>query len=283
MKELVKTIRTKAGMSQRQFARELGTTQLSITRWESGTSIPNKMPQAQLFEFCKSHAIDLFDYIVTKFAYSQPSDDLIVYHGSKGGLLGEEIAPISRDRCDFGRGFYLGTNVVQPLTLICDGKNPKFYTLKLDLRDLKILNVDIGVEWAMLIAYHRGHMKEFKGTPIYEKYANMTKDYDVIHGFIADDRMYEVMNRFFNKEITDVALINSLSALDLGEQYACISQKACDHLEIISEKELSSLELSIIREVSLARREEGIAKTEEVLVKYRREGKFFDEIMRGES
>jgi len=31
-----------------------------------------------------------------------------LYHGSKSGLSGV-IAPVSRDVCDFGRGFYMGT------------------------------------------------------------------------------------------------------------------------------------------------------------------------------
>ena len=32
---------------------------------------------------------------------------LRLYHGSKSGL-GGNIAPTSRDACDFGRGFYMG-------------------------------------------------------------------------------------------------------------------------------------------------------------------------------
>ena len=94
------------------------------------------------------------------------------------------------------------------------------------MNGLKILNVDFGIEWAMLIAYYRGYLDEVKGTPIYEKYANMAKGYDVIVGYVADDRMYRVMTSFFQKEITDLALINSLKALDLGKQYVAISQKA---------------------------------------------------------
>lgn len=36
-------------------------------------------------------------------------EDLILYHGSRGGIQGP-IAPKSRSRCDFGfQGFYMGT------------------------------------------------------------------------------------------------------------------------------------------------------------------------------
>lgn len=46
---------------------------------------------------------------------SLTSQNLILYHGSKAGLVGN-IAPVSRDRCDFGKGFYMGTERSQPLT-----------------------------------------------------------------------------------------------------------------------------------------------------------------------
>ena len=79
-----------------------------------------------------------------------------------------------------------------------------------------------------------------------------------------------------------MALIHSLSALDLGRQYVIKTEKACNQLEIVDKKELTSLELAILRDKSIVRREEGIDLTEEILLKYRREGKFFDEILRGE-
>ena len=41
-----------------------------------------------------------------------------LFHGSKNGL-NDKIQPISRSLCDFGKGFYMGTEQEQPLTLIC--------------------------------------------------------------------------------------------------------------------------------------------------------------------
>lgn len=280
MDKLIKTIRQSAGMNQEQFARALGTTTLSINRWENGKTQPNKMAQTQLFEFCKKNNIDLFDYIAKQVKRDADDNRLIVYHGSKKGLQGR-IEPISRESCDFGKGFYLGTDPAQPLTLICDEDKPVLYTMKLDLTGLKVLKVEMDLEWAMLIAYYRGYMDEVKGSEIYKKYEKMADGYDVILGYIANDRMYRVMKSFFEKEITDVALIHSLSALDLGRQYVCKTQKACDRLEIIDKRELTSLELAILRDKSIVRRQEGIDLTEEILLKYRREGKFFDEILRG--
>lgn len=281
MKDLIKAIRTAANMNQEQFASSLGTTPLSINRWENGKTLPNRMAQTQLYNFCKERSIDVAKLIVDTKAYADTDNKLILYHGSKKGITGD-VAPISREECDFGRGFYMGTSTLQPLTLICNEDKPKFYAVELDLTGLKVLTVDIGMDWAMLIAYHRKEMESAKGTAVYEKYAHMADGYDVIIGYIANDRMYTELFRFFNKTLTDVALINCLSALDLGKQYVAISEKACRQIRILKEEPLSPLELALLRDMSAERRKEGVALAEEIEVKYRREGKFFDEILRGE-
>ena len=281
MKDLIKAIRFAANMNQEQFASALGTTPLSINRWENGKTLPNRMAQTQLYNFCKEHAIDVAQLIIDTKAYGDTDNKLVLYHGSKKGIVGD-IAPISRDECDFGSGFYMGTNTLQPLTLVCNEDKPKFYTVELDMTGLKVLTVEIGMDWAMLIAYYRKEMESAKGTPIYEKYAHMADGYDVIIGYIANDRMYTELSRFFNKTLTDVALINCLSALDLGKQYVAISEKACKQIKILKEEPLSGLELSLLKDMSAERRKEGIALAEEIEVKYRREGKFFDEILKGE-
>ena len=281
MKDLIKAIRFAANMNQEQFASALGTTPLSINRWENGKTLPNRMAQTQLYNFCREHAIDVAQLIIDTKAYGDTDNKLVLYHGSKKGIVGD-IAPISRDECDFGSGFYMGTNTLQPLTLVCNEDKPKFYTVELDMTGLKVLTVEIGMDWAMLIAYYRKEMESAKGTAIYEKYAHMADGYDVIIGYIANDRMYTELSRFFNKTLTDVALINCLSALDLGKQYVAISEKACKQIKILKEEPLSQLELSLLKDMSAERRKEGIALAEEIEVKYRREGKFFDEILKGE-
>ena len=288
MKELIKAIRSAANMNQEQFASTLGTTPLSINRWENGKTLPNRMAQTQLYHFCKEHNISVYDLIIEKIKAEASSINInleegrvLLYHGSKSGIVGD-IAPISRSECDFGRGFYMGTNTLQPLTLVCNEDKPRLYTVELDMKGLKVLTVEIGMDWAMLIAYYRKEMESAKGTPIYEKYAHMADGYDVIIGYIANDRMYTELSRFFNRTLTDVALINCLSALDLGKQYVAISEKACKQIKILKEEPLSGLELSLLKDMSAERRKEGIALAEEIEVKYRREGKFFDEILKGE-
>lgn len=204
---------------------------------------------------------------------------ITLYHGSKSGIKGE-IAPLSREKCDFGKGFYMGTEETQPLTLICNYDNAKLYMLEFDMTDLNVLNIEVGIDWALLVAYNRGKMESARGTALYERISKMAEGYDVIVGFIANDRMFVVLDRFFNGEITDTALINSLSALKLGKQYVAITEKACKNIRIINEKTLDKRNRILLKTESEHNRNEGIALAEEMCRKYRRDGKYFDEILK---
>ena len=206
-------------------------------------------------------------------------ETVTLYHGSKAGIRGT-IAPISRDRCDFGKGFYMGTDRTQPLTLICNYPKAKIYTLRVDLSELKILDVEVGLDWALLVAYNRGKLDSVKSTKIYNRFVELSKGCDMIIGYIANDRMFVVLDRFFNGEITDLALIHSLSALNLGKQYAALTEKACKKIKIIEEQEISEYDRDKLKRLSEVKRSEGIAKAEEICRKYRREGQFFDEILK---
>ena len=283
MQTLIKQIRTYLNMSQTDFAQQLNVTFATVNRWENGRAVPNKLAQSKIYDLCKEKGVPVCDMTLNRMTGEKVANGDVVrlYHGSKKGIDGD-IAPISRAECDFGSGFYMGTAPLQPLTLVCNEEKPMFYTVDLDLRGLKVLTVDIGMDWAMLIAYYRKEMEKAKGTAIYEKYAKMADGYDVIVGYIANDRMYTELSRFFNRTLTDVALINCLSALDLGKQYVAVSEKACKQIKIVGEQPISYLELAMLKDMSVTRRKEGVALAEEIEVKYRREGKFFDEILRGE-
>ena len=206
------------------------------------------------------------------------NEKIILFHGSKSGIEGT-IAPKSRDKCDFGKGFYMGTEQTQPLTLICNYPDAKIYTLSVDLSGLKIMDIEVGLDWALLVAYNRGKMDSAKGTSIYNRYAELDKSCDMVVGYIANDRMFVVLDRFFNGEITDLALINSLSALKLGKQYVAKTEKACKNIKIIEEQEINEEQREKLKYESEINRSRGIDLADSICRKYRREGRYFDEIL----
>ena len=283
MKDLILEIRNRLNASQKDLARMIGISYATVNRWENGHSQPNKAAQLRLYDICKERKVDLEDIIQKKIEKSaaniSSSDRVILYHGSKSGIKGP-IAPISRERCDFGKGFYMGTEPYQPLTLISDFEKSKFYVISLDMTGLRVLNVKPDLEWAMLVAYNRGKMDEVRGTSLYEHYAAMSNGYDVVVGSIANDRMFYVLDNFFLGNITDKALVMSLSALQLGKQYVAITEKACKQVKIEAEVELSQLERVFLRDLSESNRVKGVNLANEICRDYRREGQFFDEILR---
>lgn len=283
MKELIKAIRAAANMNQEQFASALGTTPLSINRWENGKTMPNRMAQTQLYNFCIENNISVYQTILDKIkaatdAIQPEAGRILLYHGSKSGLVGD-IAPKSREMCDFGKGFYMGTDPGQPLTLICDFEKSKFYIVSIDVTALDTVEIKADLDWAMLVAFHRGRMDKIKGTSFYAKYSNMDAGKDLVIGSIVSDRMFYVLDNFFMGNITDAALVNSLSALKLGKQYVATTDKACQAVKIEKEIPLSMLERRFLQDESDANRQKGIALANDICKNYRREGKFFDEIL----
>ena len=283
MQELIKKIRSHMNMNQTEFAEKLNVTFATVNRWENGRALPNKLAQDKIYDLCKAQNVPVYDMVIEKIETAANGLRLepgrvLLYHGSKSGIDGR-IEPKSRKQCDFGKGFYMGTEPSQALTLICDYESARFYMVSIATEDLAVLDVPANLEWAMIVAYHRGRMEKIKGTPLYRKYQEITNDKDLVIGSIANDRMFFVIDNFFVGNITDAALVNSLSALELGKQYVAVTGKGCDAVQIEKEIQISYLEKIFLKEVSEANRVKGTSLANDICKNYRREGLYFDEIL----
>ena len=283
MKDLMKEIRGYLNLSQTEFAELLNISFATVNRWENGRAVPNKLAQSTLYELCKAYNVPVYNMVIDKI--KKASNDVkldegrvLLYHGSKSGIIGT-IEPKSRSKCDFGKGFYMGTEPNQALTLICDYDKSKFYIVSVAVNEVEILDIPANLEWAMVVAYYRGRMKKIEGTSLYNKYRDIAKGKDIIVGSIADDRMFYVIDNFFMGNITDVALVHSLSALEFGKQYVALTQKACDTVRIECEVNLSYLERQVLKEAAESNRTKGISLANEICKNYRRKGVFFDEML----
>lgn len=285
MQKLIKQIRAYLNMSQTEFAEQLNVTFQTVNRWENGRAVPNRLAQSKMFDFCKEKHVPVYDMTLKRISEESEAVKLdagrvLLFHGSKSGIEGP-IEPKSRKQCDFGKGFYMGTDPGQALTLICDYDKSKLYIVSIATDKLNQIEIPADIDWAMLVAYHRGKMEKISGTPFYNKYRDMTLNKDLVIGNIANDRMFFVIDNFFIGNVTDTALVNSLSALQLGKQYVAVSQKGCDAVHIEAEVTLSYLERLFMKEVAEENRSRGISLAGDICKNYRREGMFFDEILNG--
>lgn len=145
-------------------------------------------------------------------------EDIILFHGSRGGIDGD-ISPISRARCDFGQGFYMGKDAKQAKSLIVDDPSPYFYTLRLKLSEIpedRILNLSNNKDWLYTILANRKRIPEFNELDIAKEYLDKCKKYDIIIGPIADDKMTDAMQRFASYGLTDKGLIECLQSIKYG-------------------------------------------------------------------
>ncbi len=280
---MIKQIRAYLNMSQQEFADKLNVSFATVNRWENGRAVPNRLAQMQIYDLCREKDVPVYEMTLKRIAdatdeIKYDNGRVILYHGSKSGIEGA-IEPISRSQCDFGKGFYMGTDPGQALTLICDYEKSKFYITSICTDSLAHMEVSADIRWAMLVAYHRGKMEAIKGTEFYKRYRDMTADKDLIIGNIANDRMFYVIDNFFIGNITDKALVNSLSALKLGKQYVAVTQRGCDAVRIEREVELSYLERLFMRDIAEENRAKGISLANDICRDYRREGLYFDELL----
>lgn len=283
MQSLLKDIRAGLELSQAELAERLNVSFATVNRWENGHAVPNKLAQTALYDLCKEKNVSVYDMTLKRIAMvaenvKRENGRMLLYHGSKAGIEGA-IEPRSRKQCDFGCGFYMGTEPTQALTLICDYEKSKFYIVSIGTEELEHLEVAADINWAMLVAYHRGKMEQIQGTSFYNKYRDMASGKDLMIGSIADDRMFYVIDNFFVGNVTDKALVSSLSALQLGKQYVAVTQKGCDAVRVEAEISLSYLERMFMRDVSEQNRARGVSLANEICKNHRREGLFFDEIL----
>ncbi len=206
--------------------------------------------------------------------------DIILYHGSRGGIVGD-IMPKSRERCDFGCGFYMGTNSDQAKSLVANEPDPFFYRIKLSLSQISNSGIIqlTDEDWAYFVMYNRGRLEQIKGTEFYNKYAHLCDNKDVIIGPIADDAMNEAMRQFLKGDITDKVFLESIRGMDYGIQYVAKTKEACSSVEILSERELYGKELDDAINDANYRRSKGNKILDNMKKKYRREGLFFDEVL----
>lgn len=206
--------------------------------------------------------------------------EIFLYHGSRGGIEGA-IQPISRSRCDFGKGFYLGDNPMQAKGLVAADPDPFLYEMKLHLdrfppQSLVSLN---GEQWLYTVLACRNRVPEFSKLKLAKHALDLVKRAQIIAGPIADDRMNEAIRRFEQNGMTDQALMKCLQSVDYGLQYVLKTSFACKQIEILSYHEVYNQEMQQARDYTDRKRQEGSNIVNQMCAKYNRSGKFLYELI----
>ena len=66
----------------------------------------------------------------------------------------------------------------------------------------------------------------------------------------------------------------------IRDRYVALTEKACKKIRILDEQKLTEDDRKKMKQESEANRSKGIAMADEICRKYRRDGMFFDEILK---
>ena len=188
----------------------------------------------------------------TKETLLKENNPNVLFHGSKKGLS-EVTHTGARDKCDFGKGFYLGETYYQALTFVFGNDNSSIYSFEYSLEGLQIKNFDCSLDWMLAICYYRGTLDEYLPN---ERVSDIVKEIetaDLIIAPIADNKMFYTMAQFTEGEINADVALHSLSASNLGLQYIFRTKEALSKLHPIEKYYLCNPERNDCRKRSTER------------------------------
>ena len=275
----LKSIREILGVSQSEFADQIGVEQVTISRNELGKTNPSAkiLENVYTFAFAKNIKINKLKEMFWR-------DDLkkhekLLFHGAKSKIDGEIDIHRGRHNNDFGQGFYAGESYEQAISFVSGFENSSVYYICFNDDDLTCKRYEVNQEWMMTIAYYRGALDEYKNHPVVKKIIEQSRACDYIIAPIADNRMFQIINSFIEGELTDEQCKHCLAATNLGMQYIFVSEKAVSQAKLIECCYISQNEREYYKNIRLEESKLGANKVKLARKQYRGKGQYIDEIL----
>ena len=200
-----------------ELAKELNVARSTITRVVKGETYPNDLFLEAFYSFAYKNKYRGIKLNALKSQFNQDRYSTILFHASKETIDGEIDLNHSRNDIDMGTGFYLGESFEQAASYAFPFKKSSIYIFDASkLSKLKTKEYKVDLEWMLTISYFRGQLSQYLKTPVMQNIIKGIDGYDVIIAPIADNNMYDIMNRFARGDITDLQAISALSASHLG-------------------------------------------------------------------
>lgn len=143
-----------------------------------------------------------------------------LYHASPVAVEAPDVAH-SRDFLDFGKGFYLTSIHEQAVKyaqrFMRRGRNAwlNSYELECDMSEWRVCRFDAyDKAWLQFVAKCRS--------------GNDDTDYDMVIGGIADDRVIQTLDRYFEGELSEDETLGRLKYENPNIQYCIRSQRMLD-------------------------------------------------------
>ncbi len=275
----MKSIREILGLSQSEFAEQIGVEQVTVSRNELGKTEPSAglLEAVYAYAFAKNVKINRLKEMLWRDDLLQ--SEKLLFHGAKSEITGNIDIHRGRQNNDFGQGFYTGESYKQAISFVSGFEHSSVYYIRFDDSNLKCKRYKVDQEWMMTIAYYRGVLDEYKDHPVIQKLIEASKDCDYIIAPIADNRMFQIINSFIAGELTDEQCKHCLAATNLGMQYIFISERAVSQAKLIERCYISDNEKEYYKRVRFEESVLGDNKVKLARKQYRGQGRYIDEIL----
>lgn len=263
--------------SYSKFASEIGVSEETISRIVSNQYKPSLDLLDKIYGFIYDKGINLNE---TKVAYYKNHGDIVLFHGSKDEIVGKLSLDYSRRNVDLGQGFYTGDNYEQSVDFVCQTSSGSVYVFDASYKDLKILKLDVSLEWMLYIAINRGKIEAYKNTKKYKDIIDEFNSYDVIIAPIADNRMFTTIDDFVKSAISSEQAIHALKDLSLGKQIVFKTEKSLKHLKMLERLFVSKNEKDQATKKKIKKINDADEFVSNAYQKYIRQGQYISEIFK---
>ena len=275
----LQSVRVISGLTQNEFAKQIGVEQVTISRNELGKTDPSAKLLESVYTYAFAKNIKINKLKEMFWRDDLEKNEKLLFHGAKSEIDGEIDIHKGRRNNDFGQGFYTGESYEQAISFVSGFEHSSVYYICFDDRNLKCKRYKVDQEWMMTIAYYRGALDEYKNHPAIRKLIEQSRDCDYIIAPIADNRMFQIINSFIDGELTDEQCKHCLAATNLGMQYILISEKAASQAKLIERCYISENEREYYKNVRFEEPRLGANKVKLARKQYRGKGRYIDEIL----
>ena len=260
------------------FAEAIGVSRMTLFRIENGQAEASKSIMESVYSYAYERGF-LFNTVKCDFAEDNRKGNILLYHGAKQEVVGVPDNKHNKSINDFGNGFYMGETYAQAATWISGYPEGSVYAFYFD-SSIKLKHVEFTAdyEWMIAILYYRGLLGKWGQHPLVQDIIAKVETSDYVIAPIADNLMYDILDQFAKRRITDEQCRHALAANDLGRQYVFRSQKALDALSMMGRLYVCKLERRDWMTLRRNNSQRGAQKVDVALTHYRREGKYIDEL-----
>ena len=267
-------------MTQTQLAAALGVSRVTVNNWISGKVQINEANMRSFYEYAFDQGVRLNRIKAQFYLEETAGHDVLLFHGAKTCIDGQVGLNYNKKINDFGNGFYCGESLEQSVMFVSAYPESSLYILRFTPEGLKPLRFEVNRDWMLMVAFHRGRLKDYENAELVKTLIEKVKDADYIIAPIADNRMFEIIDSFIDGEITDVQCQHCLSATDLGKQYVFTSQRALNHVTLLERCFLANAEK---KHYLNSRQESFLVNQDKVKLarrQYRNQGNYIEDLLK---